>query len=237
MASSRASGQDAPNAAAVSLQGNANRCERHLEERARAAAKDLSSDDEDRRTLATAELLRLGERAAPALPELIATLEVKPVELPIPLILGRIGKPAVKPLVAILEKRSDGDRGAAVAALAWMGPPAKDAVPALRAVLESGDSNVIPLAAYALARIDPKSRTEAIDILQKATSGKGDGPAFAAIMIAWLRPADAGPAVAVLEPALQSQSCMFGNLIRFIGAYGLAECRTRRPGGVPAPRP
>ncbi len=193
-----------------------------LEKRARAAAEDLSSTDEERRLLAAAELLRLGVRAAPALPELLALLRTERNDLPIALIIGQLGEPAVKPLIAILQEGPKADRASALCALAWIGPPAKAAVPIVRELLDSDKVDVAVLAAYALARIDPERRQEAIEFLQRTLSTKNAGTDFVPLMLAWLHPDDPGPALPVLAQSLRSQSCMFGDLMRLMGAYGMA---------------
>lgn len=98
-------------------------------------------------------LAALGERAVPALPDLIPLLGASPVALreETARALAHIGRPAVPALVDALRGGAPDFRKAVLVTLATLGPDAADAEPELRALLE--DEWLGPWATEALARI------------------------------------------------------------------------------------
>jgi hypothetical protein len=207
-----------------------------VEARVRAAVAGLRSSDEDQQLRAAVELLRLGKQAEPAVPDLLATLRNSKGGLPAALALGRIGTPAVKPLVVLLHRGPEGEQALPLCALSWMGPAARDAAPAVRPLLRSKDANRVALAASTLARISPPDRPAALAALQQITNRPETRSELAPLLLLWLHPEDPGPLVTALSRELRTQSCMFGQINRFIGAYGLAELGPAARPAVPALR-
>jgi uncharacterized protein (TIGR03067 family) len=206
------------------------------EERVKAAAVGLRSKDEVQRLQAAVELLRLGKQAEPAVPELIASLRAGQGGLLAALALGRVGKPAVKPLVALLQKAPGVDRTLPLCSLSWIGPSAGEAAPAVRKLLKSKDPNLVAWAAYALARISPANRPAAIAALKQIIDQRPGRSEFAPLLLVWLRPEAPGPLVPALVRELRTESCMFGEIDRVTGAYGLAELGPAAGPAVPALR-
>jgi hypothetical protein len=81
--------------------------------------------------------------------------------------LGRIGPPAVPPLVAALESSDPQTRLRAAEVLARMGSDAKDAAPALTRLLDDPDEQIRKAATRALGRIGPAAE-EAVPALVRA---------------------------------------------------------------------
>jgi hypothetical protein len=81
--------------------------------------------------------------------------------------LGRIGPPAVPPLVAALESSDPQTRLRAAEVLARMGSDAKDAVPALTRLLDDPDEEIRKAATRALGQIGPAAE-EAVPALVRA---------------------------------------------------------------------
>jgi HEAT repeat protein len=81
--------------------------------------------------------------------------------------LGRIGPPAVPPLVAALESSDPQARLRAAEVLARMGSDAKDAVPALTRLLDDPNESIRKAATRALGRIGPAAE-EAVPALVRA---------------------------------------------------------------------
>ncbi|MCU0876297.1 MAG: HEAT repeat domain-containing protein [Pirellulaceae bacterium] len=81
--------------------------------------------------------------------------------------LGRIGPPAVPPLVAALESSDPQARLRAAEVLARMGSDAKAAVPALTRLLDDPDEQIRKAATRALGRIGPAAE-EAVPALVRA---------------------------------------------------------------------
>ena len=81
--------------------------------------------------------------------------------------LGRIGQPAVAPLVRMLRHPDAGRRAEAAGVLARIGPEAKEAVPELITSLNDPDLEVRKAAARALGQIG-KEAAEAVGPLLRA---------------------------------------------------------------------
>jgi HEAT repeat protein len=200
----------------------------HVRELARAL-----KDGEESRLIALAALYRLGPAAEDAVPELLdALLDGKTFEPPLvaAAALGRVGKPAVKPLLGLLDGKGKSSATVGVLAVAQIGKEAAEAAPALRALRQGDDTVLSCIAAYALVRIDPTERKPS----EKVLRDRGDAGVLA---LAWLHPEDAGPAPALFAkllrgkpepvpdslPGLASEAAAFAALFRPVGAYGLAE--------------
>jgi HEAT repeat protein len=115
----------------------------------------------------------LKDKAAPAVPELIAVLQTKDeyLRLQTAIALGNIGKAAVTPLAKAVADPDADVRFYAVWALAFIGSDAKSASSAVVKALGDKSADVRRKAAYALMRIDPDP-AEVIDPLAIAL---GDG--------------------------------------------------------------
>lgn len=205
-----------------------------VDERVKTAAARLQSNDEDQRLQAAVELLRLGKHAAPAVPQLIAVLKDSREGNVATVALGRIGEPAVKPLVVLLREGPEADRALPLWALSCIGPNAKEAGPVVRELLKSKDPKQVLPAAYTLARISPPDRPAALETLREMI--KVPQADSALVFIIWLHPKSPDFVVTELMSQLRSQSCMFGELSRFLGAYGLAELGPAPKAAVPALR-
>jgi HEAT repeat protein len=106
------------------------------------------------RRKAVRALAALGAEAAPAVPALIELLSARDPALRSEAAeaLGRIGKPAVGPLLAALKQEDEEQRRALVIALALVGPAAREAVPALTPLRQ--DPVLGPWVKRALQRIE-----------------------------------------------------------------------------------
>jgi uncharacterized protein (TIGR03067 family) len=207
-----------------------------IEARLKAAVADLTSDDGDKRLQAAVELLRLGKQAEPAVPQLIATLRNSPEDHPVVILaLGQIGEPAVKPLLAFLRQGPEAKLYRPLAALGWIGPQAREAAPFVSELLKNKDPNLVALSAYALARISPPDRPAAIEALQQVVA-RQPLQGNSTLLLVWLRPEEPGPLVTELVRLLGTQSCMFGEIDRIMGAYGLAVLGPAAEPAIPALR-
>lgn len=205
-----------------------------VDERVKTAAAGLQSNDEDERLQAAVELLRLGKHAASAVPQLIAVLKDSREGVVAALALGQIGEPAVEPLVVLLREGPEADRALPLFALSWIGPNAKEAVPVVRELLKNKQPGQVLAAAYTLARISPPDRPAALERLREMI--KVPQADSALVFLIWLRPESPDFVVTELMSQLRSQSCMFGEFSRFLGAYGLAELGPAPKTAVPALR-
>ena len=115
---------------------------------------DLKRGDKER-FAAMEELGALGEKAADAVPALVALLPTKSedVRLHATLALGKIGAPSVEPLSRAYESKDPDVRFYAIWGLAFVGPPAKSATPLVIKALSESSAQVRRKAAYALAKI------------------------------------------------------------------------------------
>lgn len=121
-----------------------------------ALAPAISADsDVDCRRLVIATLAKYAEAAAPTAKQLVAALEDEPrVRTAAVSALSGIGKPAVPALVAGLDVDNVEARQAAITALGLIGRPARDgAADKLRALATTGDPKVRQAATAALARM------------------------------------------------------------------------------------
>jgi HEAT repeat protein len=120
-----------------------------------ALIADLKKGDKER-FAAMEELGARGEKAAEAIPALIALLPTKSedVKLHATLALGKIGAPAVGPLSKAYDSKDAGVRFYAVWGLAFVGPPARSATTLVVKALSDPSAQVRRKAAYALGRID-----------------------------------------------------------------------------------
>jgi HEAT repeat protein len=184
----------------------------------------LKGAKEEERVIAVAALCRLGPAAEDAVPELVDGLGAaagSDVGLVAYVALGRVGKPAVKPLL----KQLKGDSSSAVTAalvLSRMGKDGEGAVAELREQLRSADHYLAAASAYALARLSPKDRKAAEDALRKF---EGDEGIVASFYLAWLRTDDPGKAAEAFGALLRTKPGGFidlSELERLAGSYGLA---------------
>ena len=131
----------------------------------------LKSDDKYVRFRSVRLLVRIGRKAAPAVPKLIELLddEFAPTQSAAIAALSAIG-PAAKSAVIELAKKVEGGKGdigrEAARALKDFGPAAAPAAPALAKALNSNDSGFCVDAANALAAIGPEA-LPAIDAIAK----------------------------------------------------------------------
>ncbi len=136
-----------------------------------AAALELwRGDDPKARLQALQRLGRLGPRAAPAVPALIAGLsDLDPkVRKETAAVLRRIGppaKPAVPALVSVLNDPDSGVRAAAAWALQVAKPDPQVVMPALVAHLRAGPDRRCPVVVYALAALGEPAMPVLIDLL------------------------------------------------------------------------
>jgi HEAT repeat protein len=86
----------------------------------------------------------------------------------------RVGKEAVKPLIARLSDDNLQARCNAAWVLGEIGPPAREALPALRKLLGDRELLARVRAVYALARIDPKQDLEEVERVLHAGMERGD---------------------------------------------------------------
>jgi HEAT repeat protein len=112
----------------------------------------------DSRIHAVKVLIKLGPTAAPAVPELIATLKDEDAEVrrEAEFALGSIGPEAASATMALVERLSDEDeevRHAACYALGKIGPNAKAALPALRKGLKTEDKFLRFASIWAMLKI------------------------------------------------------------------------------------
>lgn len=111
----------------------------------------------DKEKLAALEQLEaLGVKAADAAPAVVDLLPGKneDVRLAAAMALGKIGRPAVGPLVKSLESADAEVRFYAVWSLAFMGPGAQEAAPAVLKAMGDKSAPVRRKAAYSLGRMD-----------------------------------------------------------------------------------
>jgi HEAT repeat protein len=103
------------------------------------------------RAAAARRLRDLGPGAAPAIPQLIAALgdPLAQVAMDAGDALGRIGKPAVPPLIRALKSSDPSVRAWAAYAVRKVGPEARDAMPALAGLLR--DDRTAAAAAQSLS--------------------------------------------------------------------------------------
>jgi HEAT repeat protein len=109
----------------------------------------------ERRAAILEALAAVGE---PAIPLLIASMRDLDAESKreLGLVLARIGRPALDPMIAVLTQDSDPSmRSAAALVLGEMGPQARNAMGALAAALHHDQGGVALAATFALPRIDP----------------------------------------------------------------------------------
>jgi HEAT repeat protein len=146
-------------------------------------ARNLGPALEDRgmRTHAVRIVFRLGPKAAPAVPALIAALrpeadnpEDVEFQRELRLAIGAVGpaaKAAIPELLKSLDSREFEIRGSSAYALAKIGPDAKEAIPKIREMFRTGDDRLKRLAIWTLLKINPgnpKLEEFAIPLLIKA---------------------------------------------------------------------
>jgi HEAT repeat protein len=162
-----------------------------------------------RRQQAVEALCQAGPAAAPAVPELIATLAEGPLSLTdaVARALAAVGPPAVRPLTAALRDTNPAVRAGAAISLGRLRERANTApvVAALHEALRDGDEKVRSAAVEALVAVAPESpRTVAALVARLKERGPGgaDARTLAAVYLDGLGP-PARAAIPALLEALQ----------------------------------
>jgi HEAT repeat protein len=103
--------------------------------------------------------------------------------------LALIGRPAVRPMVEILESSRNLEAVQAAAVLGLMGPEAEEAIPALVKTMHHQDAGVAAAAAQAIRWICPAGNPALVSEFKKALRDRDKGLRLtaAAVLIAWRR--------------------------------------------------
>jgi HEAT repeat protein len=188
---------------------------------------DLKKGDKEK-FAALEQLEALGEKAAEAVPALIELLPGKneDVRLATAMTLGKIGKPAVDPLVKATTDKDADVRFYAIWSLAFVGPQAKNAVPAVVKAMTDPAAHVRRKAAYALGRIGADPETTAPVLV----AALGDADADVREAASSALPKMGKIAVPPLIKAMQSDKAILRNgAIKTLGDIG-AEAEPALPG-------
>ncbi len=183
---------------------------------------------EKEKIAALEQLEVLGEKAAEATPALIELLPGKneDIRLATAITLGKIGKPAVEPLVKATKSKDADVRFYAVWSLAFIGPSAKTAVPAVVKAMSDSSAPVRRKAAYALGRIGADPETVA-PVLVEAL---GDKDADVREAASGALPKIGKIAVPALVKAMDSDNAILRNgAIKTLGEMG-ADAEPAIPG-------
>jgi HEAT repeat protein len=144
-----------------------------------ALLKPLDKGDDEQRWQALIEMADLGPSAAPAVPRLIVFLrsDNEHMRLASALALGKVGKPAIAPLIEALEHKDAGVRYHACWALGANGAVAQPAIPALLKVRRLEHVDVYRRANIALGQIG-KEPERVLPVLLDGLHKTGDHDAL-----------------------------------------------------------